>query len=77
MIRSILGGLIGRELDRRGRDGGAGGAILGAVAARAVTRMGPLGWALGGAYVAKKAYDRHKAAKVARTGQPSRYPPAV
>lgn len=77
MIRSILGGLIGRELDRRGRDGGAGGAILGAVAARAVTRMGPLGWALGVAYVAKKAYDRHKAAKVARTGQPSRYPPTV
>ncbi|WP_028966726.1 hypothetical protein [Sphingomonas phyllosphaerae] len=74
MIRSILGGLIGRELDRRGRDGGAGGAILGAVAARAVTRMGPLGWALGGAYVAKKAYDRHRASKA---GQPSRYPPAV
>ncbi len=77
MIRSILGGLIGRELDRRGRDGGAGGAILGAVAARAVTRMGPLGWALGGAYVAKKAYDRHKASKVATNGRPSRYPPGV
>ncbi|VXC96104.1 hypothetical protein [Sphingomonas sp. 8AM] len=77
MIRSILGGLIGRELDRRGRDGGAGGAIIGAVAARAVTRMGPLGWALGGAYVAKKAYDRHKASKVATAGQPSRYPPGA
>ncbi|MFK3888714.1 hypothetical protein [Sphingomonas sp. NPDC079357] len=77
MIRSILGGLIGRELDRRGRDGGAGGAILGAVAARAVTRMGPLGWALGGAYVAKKAYDRHKASKAATVGRPSRYPPGV
>lgn len=63
MIRTIIGALIGGELDRRGRSGGVGGAILGAVAARAVTRMGPLGLMLGGAYVAKKAYDRHKATR--------------
>ncbi|KQN93118.1 hypothetical protein ASE95_11155 [Sphingomonas sp. Leaf231] len=74
MIRSILGALVGREMDKRGRQGGAGGALMGAFAARAVTRMGPLGWALGGAYVAKKAYDRHKAGKV---GQSTRVPPAV
>ncbi|MBY0303460.1 MULTISPECIES: hypothetical protein [Sphingomonas] len=63
MIRTILGALVGRELDRRDGRGGAGGALFGALATRAVTRMGPLGMALGGAYVAKKAYDRRKAAK--------------
>lgn len=64
MIRTILGALVGREMDRRDGKGGVGGALLGAVMTRAVTRMGPLGMALGGAYVAKKAYDRRKAAKV-------------
>ena len=68
MIRTIIGALVGGELDRRGRwrGRGIGGALLGAVAARAVTRMGPLGMLLGGAYVAKKAYDRHKADRVRR-----------
>ena len=75
MIRSIIGALVGREMDRRDGSGGLKGAALGALAARAATRMGPLGWALGGAYVAKKAYDRHKAGKVAGAGRPSRYPP--
>jgi hypothetical protein len=28
--------------------------------------MGPLGMLLGGGYVAKKAYDRHRAGKAAR-----------
>ncbi len=66
MLRTIIGALVGGELDRRGRSGGVGGALLGAVAARAVTRMGPLGMLLGGAYVAKKAYDRHKAGRAPR-----------
>lgn len=63
MIRTILGALVGREVDRSDGQGGAKGAIIGALATRAVTRMGPLGLLLGGGYVAKKAYDRRKAAR--------------
>lgn len=69
MIKTIIGALLGRELDRRDGRGGVGGAMVGALATRAVTRMGPLGMALGGAYVAKKAYDRHRAT---RAGVPPR-----
>ena len=69
MIRTIIGALLGRELDRRDGRGGVGGAMVGALETRAVTRMGPLGMALGGAYVAKKAYDRHRAT---RAGVPPR-----
>lgn len=61
MLRTIIGALVGGELDRRRGRGGVGGALLGAVAARAVMRAGPLGLVLGGAYVAKKAYDRRRA----------------
>lgn len=60
MIRGILGSLIGAEIDRRNGDSGFKGAALGMIAGRVLTRMGPLGLALGGAYVAKKAYDRHR-----------------
>jgi hypothetical protein len=60
MIRGIIGALVGRELDRRDGSGGIKGAAIGLVASRVLTRMGPLGLALGGAYVAKKAYDRHR-----------------
>ncbi|MET0269913.1 MAG: hypothetical protein ABW173_05745 [Sphingomonas sp.] len=63
MIRSIIGALVGREIDRRDGRGGAGGAITGLVATRLLSRMGPLGMALGGAYVAKKAYDRRRVNK--------------
>lgn len=66
MIRTIIGALLGRELDRRDGTGGAKGALVGALATRAVTRMGPLGMLLGGGYVAKKAYDRHRASKAGR-----------
>lgn len=67
MIRTILGALVGREIDRRDGEGGAKGAIFGALASRAVTRMGPLGMALGGAYVAKRAYDRRRASRAGVT----------
>ena len=60
MIRTILGALVGKELDRRDGSGGVKGAVIGGLAARAVTRMGPLGMLLGGGYLAKKAYDRRK-----------------
>ncbi len=60
MIRSIIGALVGREIDRRDGSGGVKGAALGYLAGGALRRMGPLGMILGGAYVAKKAYDRRK-----------------
>lgn len=63
MIGKIIGALVGREIDRRDGSGGAKGAVIGMAAAGALRRMGPLGLILGGGYVAKKAYDRRKAAR--------------
>ncbi|WP_033923216.1 hypothetical protein [Sphingomonas sp. 37zxx] len=63
MIRSIIGALVGREIDRRDGSGGMKGAAIGLVAASVLRRMGPFGMVLGGAYVAKKAYDRRKGPK--------------
>lgn len=63
MIRSIIGALVGKELDQRRGGGGLRGAAFGALAARAVTRTGPLGLLLGGGYVAKKIYDRRREGK--------------
>lgn len=60
MIRNIIGALVGREMDKRDGSGGMKGAALGYLAGGAMRRMGPLGLVLGGAYVAKKAYDRRK-----------------
>jgi len=60
MIGRIVGALVGREIDRRDGSGGLKGAAIGAVAADALRRMGPLGMLLGGGYVAKKAYDRRR-----------------
>ena len=60
MIRTLIGTLIGREIDRRDGTGGVKGAVLGGLAMRGLTRLGPLGLALGGAYVAKRAYDRRR-----------------
>ena len=61
MIGKIIGALVGREIDQRDGSGGVKGAALGWMAAGAMRRMGPLGLALGGAYVAKKAFDRRRA----------------
>ena len=66
MIGRIIGALVGRELDRRDGSGGLKGAALGAVAMGAMRRMGPLGMLVGGAYVAKKAYDRRREVKGSR-----------
>ena len=60
MIGKIIGALVGRELDRRDGSGGVKGMAIGALAAGALRRMGPLGLILGGGYVAKKAYDRRR-----------------
>ena len=63
MIGKVIGALVGREIDRRDGSGGAKGAALGWIAAGAMKRLGPVGLALGGAYVAKKVYDRRKASR--------------
>ena len=63
MIGKVIGALVGREIDRRDGSGGVKGAVIGALAAGGLRRLGPLGLVLGGAYVAKKAYDRHREAK--------------
>lgn len=63
MIGRVIGALVGREIDRRDGSGGLKGAAIGAVAAGALRRMGPLGLVIGGGYVAKKALDRRRAAK--------------
>jgi len=64
MLGKILGALIGAEVERRRQQSGLKGAVIGAVAAGALRRMGPVGLALGGAYAAKKMYDRRKAEQV-------------
>ena len=59
MIGKVIGALVGGELGKRHGEG-AKGALIGALAMGAMRRMGPLGFALGGAYVAKKALDRRR-----------------
>jgi hypothetical protein len=67
MFGKIIGALVGREIDRRDGQGGTKGAILGMAAAGGLRRLGPLGMLLGGGYVAKKAYDRRKSARMNRS----------
>ncbi len=61
MIGKILGALIGAEVEKRRQQSGLKGAIIGAAAAGLIRRLGPIGLALGGAYAAKKMYDRRRA----------------
>lgn len=59
MIGKLVGAAIGKKL--AGRNSGAKGMLLGAVAPMIVRRaFGPLGFALAGGYVAKKYYDSRK-----------------
>jgi hypothetical protein len=64
VIGKVIGALVGRELDRRDGSGGVKGAVIGALVGGGLRRMGPLGMVLGGAYVAKKAYDRRRASRM-------------
>lgn len=63
MIGKVIGALVGREIDRRDGRGGMKGALLGAAAAGALRRLGPLGLLAGGAWVAKKVLDRRHATR--------------
>jgi hypothetical protein len=68
MIGKIAGALLGRKLASR-YNGGTGllvGALAPAIARRA---FGPLGLAVGGAYVAKKLWDRRGRARAGATGR--------
>jgi uncharacterized membrane protein YhiD involved in acid resistance len=62
MLGKILGALIGAEVERRRQQSGFKGAVIGAAAVSLAKRLGPIGLALGGAYAAKKLYDRRQAA---------------
>jgi len=63
VIGRVIGALVGREIDRRDGSGGAKGALMGAIVAGGMRRLGPLGLVLGGGYVAKKALDRRRAGR--------------
>jgi hypothetical protein len=60
MIGKLMAALIGAEVEKRRQQSGLKGAVLGAAALGLVKRMGPVGLALGGAYAAKKLYDRRR-----------------
>ncbi|WP_420141192.1 hypothetical protein [Sphingomonas sp.] len=61
MIGRVIGALVGRELDRGRNESGVKGALVGALGVSVLRRMGPLGMVLGGAYVARKMYQRSRA----------------
>jgi hypothetical protein len=64
MIGKIAGAMLGRKL--AGRYNGGTGLLLGALAPAIARRgLGPLGLALGGAYVAKKLWDRRNRSSAA------------
>jgi len=60
MIGKIIGALIGREVEKRRQESGLKGAVLGAAAVGLAKRLGPAALLLGGAYAAKKVYDRRR-----------------
>lgn len=68
MFGKLIGAAIGRRI--AGRNNGGAGLLLGALAPAIGRRMmGPLGLAVGGAWVAKKVWDRRSRA---RAGTPAR-----
>ncbi|MFL6844399.1 MAG: hypothetical protein ACJ8ER_05915 [Allosphingosinicella sp.] len=62
MLGKIAGAALGRRL--AGRNEGGSGLLLGALAPAIIRRpFGPLGLAVGGAWVAKKLWDRRQRAR--------------
>jgi hypothetical protein len=61
MLGKIIGAAIGNRIDKSDGRGGFKGALAGAIAAGIIRRAGPVGLAaMGGAYLAKKMYDKRK-----------------
>ena len=60
MIGKIIGALIGAEVEKRRQESGVKGAVLGAAAVGLAKRLGPVVLVLGGAYAAKKLYERRQ-----------------
>jgi uncharacterized membrane protein YebE (DUF533 family) len=77
MIGKLLGALVGREIDRSDGKGGVKGALFGAAAAGLIRRAGPLGLIAGGAWLAKKGYDRRRAEKARAAALAADVPPTV
>lgn len=72
-LRRIMGAMVGGAIDRHDGKGGLKGAVIGAVASRAISRAGPVGLvALGAAAAAKMAYDHRKARKARAEANPER-----
>lgn len=68
MIGKIAGAALGRKL--AGRYDGKKGLLIGALAPIVAKRaFGPLGFAVGGAWVAKKLWDRRRAARTTSAGR--------
>jgi hypothetical protein len=66
MLRNLIGAAIGRRI--AGGNNGARGALLGAAAPWIARRaFGPLGFAVAGAWGAKKLYDRRRRSRVVPT----------
>ncbi|KKC26139.1 hypothetical protein [Sphingomonas sp. SRS2] len=77
MIGKLIGALVGRQIDRRDGEGGVKGAVMGAAAASIIRRAGPLGLLAGGAWIAKKAFDKRKADRLRTDARAADYPPVV
>lgn len=61
MLRNIVGGLIGGELQRRHHGNPVKGMVVGSLAMGALRRMGPVGMVLGGLWAYKQYRDRRGA----------------
>lgn len=77
MIGKLLGALIGRQIDRRDGQGGVKGALMGAAATGLIARAGPLGLLAGGAWIAKKAFDRRRSDRKLAEARVADYPPTI
>jgi hypothetical protein len=65
MIGKLMVALIGAEVEKRRQESGFKGAVIGLAAVGLAKRIVPVGLALGGAYAAKKYYNRYRAGAAA------------
>jgi len=77
MMGKLLGALVGRQISRGGGRSGVKGALMGAATAGILRRAGPLGLLAGGAWYAKKLFDRRKASRARAAAMAADVPPTV